>query len=110
MIYLGLRKPEGDCMNIVFDDIKRIHEILLQISARGKVSAEEMHALRMFAKRLSGIDITNVRITVSEPTEPTHTGVFTEYADIEAKGTGVKVSADDLDVLLADIEKLTREE
>ena len=33
-----------------------------------------------------------------------------EDADIEAKGTGVKVSADDLDVLLADIEKLTREE
>ena len=98
-------------MNIVFDDIKRIHEILRQISAWGKVSAEEMHALRMFAKRLSGIDITNVRITASEPVKPTHTGVFTEYADIdEAKGTGVKVSADDLDVLLADIEKLTREE
>ena len=94
-------------MNLVFDDIKRIHEILRQISAWGKVSAEEMHALRMFAKRLSGIDITNVRITASEPV---HTGVFTEDADIEAKGTGVKVSADDLDVLLADIEKLTREE
>ena len=99
-------------MNIVFDDIKRIHEILRQISACSKVSAEEMHALRMhalrmFAERLSGIDITNVRITASEPV---HTGVFTEDADIEAKGTGVKVSADDLDVLLADIEKLTREE
>ena len=42
--------------------------------------------------------------------KPQTTGVFTEDADIEAKGTGVKVSADDLDVLLADIEKLTREE
>ena len=42
--------------------------------------------------------------------KPAHTGVFVEDADIEAKGTGVKVSADDLDVLLADIEKLTREE
>ena len=30
--------------------------------------------------------------------------------EIRMEGTGVKVSADDLDVLLADIEKLTREE
>ena len=99
-------------MNLVFDDIKRMHEILCKISACDKVSAEKKHALRkhalrMFAKRLPGIDITNVRITASEPV---HTGVFADDADIEAKGTGVKVSADDLDVLLADIEKLTREE
>ena len=98
----------------IFDDIKRIHEILDQISACGKVYAQELHALLTVAK-LPGIDITNVRIPVSEPAQYSlphelKIGVFVEDADIEAKGTGVKVSADDLDVLLADIEKLTREE
>ena len=37
------------------------------------------------------------------------TGIFTDNAEIQVEGTGKMVSADELDTLLKDIEKLTTE-
>ena len=36
-------------------------------------------------------------------------GVFTDASEIQAQGTGKKVSADDLDALFADIDELTKD-
>ena len=92
--------------------MERFRRAAAALPAACRATPKTLNALRFFAQLLQEIDEKDwISLLYPGITQTQHeqTGAFTEHEDIEAEGTGKMVSADDLDALFAEIDKLTQE-